>query len=79
MVEERWYTVADIVDLLKVHEQTVRRWLRDGELRGYDLGGKSGYRVKAADFEAFIESRLAGPAGKAARGLGTSDDASTAG
>ncbi len=64
MIEERWYTVAEIVDTLKVHEQTVRRWLRDGDLRGYNLGGKSGYRVKAADFDAFLETRMEHPPGK---------------
>lgn len=64
MVEERWYTVADIVEALKVHEQTVRRWLRDGELRGYNLGGKSGYRIRARDLEAFLESRVEAPPGK---------------
>ncbi len=42
MIEERWYTVAEIVDTLKVHEQTVRRWLRDGDLRGTTWGGRAG-------------------------------------
>ena len=63
MVDERWITVGEIVDLLKVHEQTVRRWLRDGDLRGYNLGGKSGYRIKASDLDAFLESRAEAPAG----------------
>ena len=61
MEEERWYTVAEIVAMLKVHQQTVRRWLRDGLLRGYNFGGKSGYRVRARDLEAFIETRQARP------------------
>jgi len=64
MGEERWYTVGEIVEMLKVHEQTVRRWLREGELRGYNLGGKSGYRIKASDLVAFLETRADGPAGK---------------
>jgi len=65
--EERWYTVADIVEKLRVHEQTVRRWLREGDLRGYNFGGKSGYRIRASDLEAFIESYLERPeTGKAA-------------
>ena len=57
MTDERWYTVEEIVDILKVHEQTVRRWLREGELRGVLLGRKAGYRVRARDFEAFLAAR----------------------
>ncbi len=67
MDEERWYTVADIVGKLRVHEQTVRRWLREGELKGYNFGGKSGYRIRASDFDTFLESHRERPAtGKAA-------------
>lgn len=55
MDEERWYTVEEIVDMLKVHEQTVRRWLRTGELKGYSFGGKTGWRIKASDLAAFLE------------------------
>ena len=36
-------------------EDTVRRWLRAGKLRGRKLGGdRLGYRVKESDLEAFI-------------------------
>jgi len=67
MDEERWYTVSDIVEKLRVHEQTVRRWLREGELRGYNFGGKSGYRIRSSDVDAFLESYLERPdMGKAA-------------
>jgi excisionase family DNA binding protein len=44
-----------IVDMLQVHEQTVRRWLRIGELAGYEFGGRTGYRVKESDLREFIE------------------------
>ncbi|MDP9364221.1 MAG: helix-turn-helix domain-containing protein [Chloroflexota bacterium] len=57
MGDERWYTVEEIVDTLKVHEQTVRRWLREGTLRGVLLGRKAGYRVRAGDLEAFLAAR----------------------
>lgn len=62
MGRERWLTVADIVEELKVHEQTVRRWIREGQLRAYNFGGKTGYRIKASDFDAFLEERAEGPA-----------------
>ncbi len=57
MSDERWYTVEEIVETLKVHEQTVRRWLKAGELRGILLGRKAGYRIRASDFEAFLAAR----------------------
>jgi excisionase family DNA binding protein len=67
MERDRWLTVAEIVDDLKVHEQTVRRWIREGLLRAYNFGGKTGYRIKVRDFEAFLEQRAEGiPAHKAA-------------
>ena len=65
MANEQWLTVEDIVELLKVHEQTVRRWLREGQLRGVLLGRKAGYRVRASDLEAFLAARDASEQGKA--------------
>jgi excisionase family DNA binding protein len=47
----------DISDRLKVHEQTVRRWLRGGTLRGHNFGGKAGYRIAEAELTRFIASR----------------------
>jgi len=55
MVDERWFTVADVSDLLKVHEQTVRQWLREGRLRGRSFGGRTGWRVRESDLAAFLE------------------------
>lgn len=61
---DRFYTIQDIVELLQVHEQTVRRWLKSGELRGTMLGRKAGYRIAGGDLRAFIDGRT-GPEGKA--------------
>ena len=54
MQQEQWLTVAQIADRLQVHHETVRRWLRDGRLLGRNFGGKSGYRVREKDLEAFL-------------------------
>ena len=59
--DTRWRTVAEIVDELRVHEQTVRRWIREGQLRAYNFGGKTGYRIKEEDFETFLETRAEFP------------------
>jgi excisionase family DNA binding protein len=61
---ETWMTVRDVADYLKVHEETVRRWIRDGELPVLDLGGqKTGYRIRRDALDRFIAERY-GPVGK---------------
>ncbi len=62
MADERWFTVAYIAELLDVHEETVRRWLKAGRLKGQNFGGRMGWRVKESDLNAFLED----PEGKAA-------------
>lgn len=61
-----WLTVQQVAARFQVHEETVRRWIRDGELPVLDLGGKRGeYRVKLEDLAAFIDRRY-GTMGKLA-------------
>ena len=56
-------TVPETARRLRVTEETVRRMLRDGRIRGVRLGGtKSGWRVVAASVDQFI--RQGGPAPK---------------
>jgi len=55
MAEEQWHDVKYIVNLLQVHEQTVRRWIKTGELPAILFGRKGGYRVKASDLQAFLD------------------------
>jgi excisionase family DNA binding protein len=54
MVNEEWLTVADICERLKVHENTVRGWLRERRLLGINFGGKVGWRIRRSAFEDFI-------------------------
>lgn len=54
MADERWFTVAEIAELLKTQEKTVRQWLRDGRLKGRGFGGRMGWRVKESDLNAFL-------------------------
>jgi excisionase family DNA binding protein len=62
MTHEEWFTTAEIAALLKVHEQTVRVWLRSGRLPGRNFGNRVGWRVKESDLAVFLE----GDEGKAA-------------
>lgn len=57
MEEERFSTVEDIVQMLGVHDETVRRWLRTKKLRGCMLRPKADYRVRPTDLEAFLETK----------------------
>lgn len=63
MVDERWFTVEEIAELLKVHHDTVRRWLRAGALKGRAFGGKTGWRVRESHLVAFLERERASPPG----------------
>lgn len=64
-MEHEWMTVEQVADWLKVEVETVRRWIRRGELPVLDLRSrKTGYRLKPEDVEAFIAERY-GPMGKA--------------
>ena len=57
---KQWYTVADVVQELQVHEQTVRRWIKSGDLTAYALGDRAGYRVNREDLAVFMEGRRVG-------------------
>ncbi len=46
-------TVEAVAELLDVHPQTVRGWLRDGELKGIAFGGRTGWRIEESDLEEF--------------------------
>jgi excisionase family DNA binding protein len=52
MMEERMYTVKEAAERLRASEDTIRRWLRAGKLRGAMPGGtKLGYRIPASEVE----------------------------
>ena len=59
-----WFTVDEVATKMKVHPETVRKWLREGRLDGRNFGGRTGWRVRAEEVEAFWERQM--PAGKAA-------------
>ena len=50
-------TVAQVAGLLQVDAETVRGWLRSGELEGVTLGGKAGKRISEAAIRAFLDRR----------------------
>jgi excisionase family DNA binding protein len=59
-------TVQDVVGTLKVHEETVRKWIRTGALPAFLMGSsRGGYRVRRSDLEAFVRKQFGGELGKA--------------
>jgi excisionase family DNA binding protein len=56
-LKEELYTVVEVAGQLRVSGDTVRRWLRSGELKGIPLGARAGYRISDADLRDFLERR----------------------
>jgi excisionase family DNA binding protein len=53
---DRWLTVAQVAEALQVHEETVRRWLRQGRLEGQNFSGRTGYRIRQSAVAAFMDA-----------------------
>ena len=60
MIDEKWLTLEEIAQALRIHIQTVRTWVRTEQLPAVRLGKRSGARVKHRDFEAFLKARETG-------------------
>ena len=52
MPHDRYQSVLEVAERLKVHEATVRRWIKDGELRAIDIG--KGWRISDSDLALFL-------------------------
>ncbi len=59
MVEEKLLTSAQVAGRLQIHERTVTRWLRDGDLRGFKLGKE--WRIAPADLQSFMDKHANQP------------------
>ena len=53
--EERFYTISEVARLLEVSDQSIRRWVKAGELRAYKP--KKEYRIAESDLEEFLKER----------------------
>lgn len=50
---DEFYTVEELADKLKVSEQTIRLWIREGRLEAYKFG--RAHRVPAAALQRFLD------------------------
>jgi excisionase family DNA binding protein len=65
MEADRLLTVKEVAEQLRANPQTVRRWLREGRLKGVMPGGeKLGYRIPASEVTRLLSGE--GTEGKAA-------------
>jgi len=55
MEDERFYTIKEVAELLKVSDGGVRKWLKTGKLKGIKLGRI--WRIKNSDPEEFVNER----------------------
>ena len=53
MPEETYLTVAEVAEILKLNQQTVRNWIERGELPAVRLGRR--VRIKRSDFDQLVE------------------------
>ena len=61
MAEAPYLTVDEVARQLGVNPETVRRWIRSGELNALNLGGPVGYRIPQSELDRFIRERMSKP------------------
>jgi PTS system nitrogen regulatory IIA component len=54
-----WLRTPEAAKYLGVHEETVRRWAREGAIPAAKLGNRGGFRFKRDDLDRFLEKRRA--------------------
>lgn len=59
--EDRLLTVGEVARYLRVENESVRRWLREGKMLGINLGRGPGWRIRLGDLESFIAERHSRP------------------
>ena len=53
---EEFYTLQQVADMLQMHIETIRDFVKNKELPAYKIG-KRDYRVRKADFDEFLRKR----------------------
>lgn len=55
MNEERLLTVREVAERVRTSEETIRRWLKSGRLRGVRPGGtKLGWRIPTSEVDRLL-------------------------
>lgn len=56
---EEFYTINQAAIILKVHQLTVRRYIKEGKLKAYRVGGN--IRISVNDLRAFMQNFIPRP------------------
>jgi len=57
MPDEELLTVDEVAHRLKLHRETVRRWIRAGRLKAISLGSdRAGLRIRASEVQRLLEA-----------------------
>jgi excisionase family DNA binding protein len=68
--EESFLTVAEVAEMLKLNQQTVRNWIDQGSLPALRVGRR--VRIKRSDFERVLAESYTGSGGAAGHDAGPS-------
>jgi putative molybdopterin biosynthesis protein len=61
LLDEEFLTVAEVAEILKLNQQTVRNWIDAGSLKAFHVGRR--VRIHRSDLEELLErSRIQPPA-----------------
>jgi excisionase family DNA binding protein len=61
-MQERMLTVPQVAERLGANPNTIRRWLREGRIKGVMPGGtKLGYRIPESEVERLLDTGQAEP------------------
>lgn len=75
MLSQKFLSVKDVADLLKVGEAAVRSWIKHGDLRAVDIGRE--WRIAPRDLESFLQRHANRPPDDTDRGEGEPDGGGT--
>jgi excisionase family DNA binding protein len=63
MNDDPLFTVPEVAARLRLNPETVRRWLRQGKLRGSLMGSdRGGWRIRESEVQRFLEESAGGRA-----------------
>lgn len=52
---DEWLSVEEVAQMLKMDEETIRRWIRSRQLKAYKFGRD--LRIRRDDFDKFVKER----------------------